>query len=394
MGIANQGSLSFITKTINPSRAPIRVKFQLTSILPATSGKIELQLPSGQYAYVGNLYGFFRTYSTDFDYTQKEAYSISISGPTLTVQPIADLPANTVHEVIITTDQASTPHFTILSANGKTMPVTFENSGGIIFKQTINLYKYNSNPIVFLQNFYYTSKYASDLNVLVLNMKTNAATADFATSILEIELSSASSNLIQNGMTSSTRQLTCGVTGVASSTVAVRSASKAAAPKCIIVQSTTPKIRIENYAAMATSSTFNIILYDLYNSIIPKDPVSYFDFVVVYTDMSTNARYKHKLTRAFTTTTGSSGTSSALSSPTLSSYYYGAPTALSVGVTWPSGQSCNANCRMVIRSSGTDWKFTDAANFQFQINTNVQSVLLDIANNYFGMNILYFSYNL
>lgn len=311
-----------------------------------------------------------------------------MSGTTFTVQPSTTLAANTLHEVIITTD-GTTPHFAKLSA-ANTMPVSFENAGGIINKETINLYVYQATPRITLEKLYYTSKYASEVNTLVLNMKANSATTIFATSTIEIEMPSASSTLIKSTLTATSRQLTCGISGIS-----IRGTSTAAAPKCIIVQGTKPKIRIENYAIIASSTTFNVVLYDLSNSIIPQDDVAYLDLVVKYTDWNTKYRSQQKVTRAFTAISGTSpGTTTALSAPTMSSVNYGDSTTMTISVTWPTGQTCsNTNCRIIIKSSGTDWKFTDATNFQFKIGTATpatQPIILDLANNAFGKSLIFF----
>lgn len=382
------GLLSLVTKSINATNVPIRVKFKLPVTLQANLGKVTLKLPAGEYVYTGgNRIGYFRTYNTDFDFTQIEASAISVGGSvsvgwTFVVTTSVDLDPNKLHEVIIITDRVplSDANFAQLSVDGKVLTATFDNNGVLFAKDTIRIFKYQMTPVIMMSGFYYTSKYANDANILIFTLNLNSDITAFPTSRIEIQLPSASATIIKSGFTTATRQLMCGVT------LSARSSSTAAAPRCILVHSEKPKIRIENYPAYTAGTVFNIIIYDLLNTVIPQDAVAYFDAVVVYTDVNTKLRSERKLTRAFTTSTGSAGPlSSSIGTATTSSPNFAAVTTLSKSLVWATSD-CDP-CRIVIRSSGSDWKFQD---FDFQIDGSSQGILLDFANNAFSKCLLFY----
>lgn len=384
--------LSLMTKTINPPTAPIRVRFKLTQSLSysSNSGQVKLVLPSNEYAWTDtgtNLLGYFRTYKNEFDFTQTQAAFITFSGTLSTGYTIVAgtplLASGTLNELVIMTDRIpeSTAHFAKLSADGKQLTASFSyivSSTTILNKNTIDLYMYRGSPFVTISNFYYTSKYASDANSLVFTLNTNNDIPAYPTSAIEIELTSASTTLIKSGITTNDRQLSCGIT------VVTKRPNSVTAPRCIMVHSSPPKIRIENYEAFSAGTTFNVVIYDLLNTIIPQSSIKYFDAVVIYTDFDTKARSRVKLTRAFTALSGSAGAgTTALTDMTTSIPQYGSVSTLTQNVAWSTTMDC-ISCRFIVKSSGSDWKFKDPADFEFRIDGSLQTVILDTINNAFG----------
>jgi len=375
--------LSLITKTIasSGSKAPLRIKFQMTSALTADSDIMKVTLPSGQYtASSSTLVCSFRTYTGTFEseFTEKivsQVIAPTFSSSVITVSPGTTLAANTNHELVcVVSDYTG---FTILSAANQKMTVTFSNSGSTSYyaTSTFRLYQYQSTPFIQLTNFYFTSKYSSDPNALVFKMLINTALTVYPNRRIEIELPSASSNLIGSGWSSSPRNLPCGF--ATTSSLFVKRTSSSSSLRCTFVQGTVPKIRIENYksASASMTNTFSVIIYDLANSVIAQDFVRYFDANIVVTDEAAYTQSRHKWHRGFPLETATSlmQTSTATFPSSGTSAYYTSTTLTRSGITWY--EDClAANCRFLIRALNTDWKFGRASSATaFQISTTTPS---------------------
>lgn len=395
--------LSFVTKTISTTKAPIRVRFKLpSSSITANNGQVKLELPNNQYDYTttgATAVAWFRTYLNEFDFTQQEAYSTTITGSvspttglTIAVTPSTTLVANQLYEVVIMTQIVGSTdvNFNLLSDDNTQLKATFYSAGStIIATDSARLYKYNSAPIVSVNSFYSLSNFATGTNTLIFGLTTSAGLAVSSSSLLEIEFPSASGSLIIDGLTltDNKRQIPCGVVGINKRTTSSLTSS-AVAPRCILVRSSTPKIRIENYE-VASATTFNVILYDVQNSVIAQDAVDSLDAVVIYTNVNINSRSKVKLSRAFTTVTGSNPTSSSepLAAASTAKDYYAAATLTNTITPWPA--SCSPNCRLLVRSTGSDWVFQSAStDFVFQIGSTSQTLIVDKANNAFGKSLI------
>ena len=391
--ISSVGLFSLITKTINPSSAPIRVRFKLDTDLQAITGQVTIILPSNQYEYTSpNVArrGYFRTYTSEVDFIQKEIYSIAItgsltSGYTITAKPVTPLAANVFHELVVFFEQlpGSSSHFNKISADNKRFLAYFDNAGIVFAREAVPIYVYRSSPIP-LAGLQYTSSSVSDNNTLILSFTVNFAISTFPTSIIEIEFPSANHIVIKSGLTYNDRQFSCGIIGLEKRTTSVEN------PRCIWVPSHIPKIRIENYAAHTIGTSFDVILYDLLNSVVSKNSVNALDLLISYLDQNLRSKSRLKLTRAFITTPGPAVLVTDLMSMTASPPYYGAISTLTQNIIWPAGMSCTF-CRLVVRSSGWDWKFK--GDFKFHINGAEQTIYRDLASNSFGMFFHIYFYN-
>lgn len=390
MPISSVGLLSFITKSINLSTAPIRIRFRLSTDLQATIGKVTLTLPSSEYSYSssGSLVGYFRSYSNEIDFIQKEAYSISISGTLspgyiIVASPATTLTADMLHELVVLNDlnPQTNSNFGKLLNEGKSLLAVFDNSGTQFARGSIPLYTYKPTSHISITGFQFTSTSDSTINTLVLSLVIASGITAFPASVIEIEFPSASNTLINVGLSDSNRQLQCGVLGLDKRTTSVE-----IAPRCTWVPSYIPKIRIENYASKLIGANFVIILYDLLNNIIPKSSVNSLDMVITYTDQNLQVRSRSKLTRAFTAISGPAVQTITLSDMTTSVPYYGEVSILTQTIVWPTGMDCTT-CQFVIR--GWDWQFTGRSDFEFRINGVLQTIYLDLANNAFGI-LFYF----
>ena len=391
--------LSFTTKTIvstTGNKAPLRIKFQMASALTADTDIMKITLPSGQYAAsTSTLVCSFRTYTSTFESEFTENIVSQVTAPTfassvITVSPGATLAANTNHELVcVVSDYTG---FTILSAANQKMTVTFSDSGSTTYyaTSTFRLYQYQSAPFITLTNFYFTSKYSSDPNALVFKMLINTALTVYPNRRIEIELHSASSNLIGSGWTSSSRNLPCGF--ATTSSAFVKRTSSSSYLRCTFVQGTVPKIRIENYAAAATSATFSVIIYDLANSVIAQDFVRYFDAKIVVTDEVAYTQSRHQWRRGFPLETATSLMQTSTGNfPTSSTTAYAtAATLTESSVSW-SETCAAANCRFLIRAQNTDWKFGRATSTTaFQIaGTSQFNVIIDTVNQIICKNFVF-----
>ena len=391
--VSTEGSAqvaSFLTKSINNNnRVPIRLKFTLANNIPANTGSVSLELPAGEYAYdtTSNLLCYFRTYSNELDYTETQAADCQVAGTsatglTVTATPATALAANTQQELIVNTDSTTNPGFAQIGSAGNYVTISFSNAGGVVASSRPMLYEYENPPLVQITDFYYTSNY-NDPNTIILELTANIAIPIFPTSLIELELTSASGNIIQSGQTATTRDIECGVVGLTA-----RAASSSTL-RCVIVDDAVPKIRIENYAAITSGTVFYLMLYDLDNTVIAQNLVGGFDAVLVTTNTNTNRQSQHHLTRMFLARTGSlENAALTLNFPTSSSLVYNTATTLTESITWGTGDSCTTDCRLIVRGLDTDWKF-QGTGFQFAIDGTVQSVLLDQVNNIFGKTFIY-----
>lgn len=385
--------MSFITKTIvsgSSSTAPIRVRFTLGTDLQATTGKATLVLPANEYSSTSSsLVGYFRSYSNEIDFVQNEVSSFTISGSLgsgfiIVVSPSVTLTAGMPHELVILADlqPSSNNNFKLISGDGKRLLAYFDNSGTVFARESISLYLYRTASYITMAGFQFTSTSNSDVNTLILSLTINLIVSTFPTSVIEIEFPSASSTIINSGLSSSSRQLPCGIINLNTRITSVQ-----IAPRCTWVPSYIPKVRIENYAGYSASevgTNFVVIFYELLNNVIPKDSVNALDLFITYTDQSLRARSRVKLTRAFTAASVLAAQTIGLASMTTSVPYYGEVSTLTQTIVWPVGADCT-NCRLVVRANGWDWQFQGRSDFQFSINGAVQTIYLDLANNAFGI---------
>jgi len=375
--------VSFLTKDINPNRAPIRIKFNLANALPINTGDVELTLPPGEFNYdqASNPVCYFRTYQNDLDFTEQQAANCAITGTlgqgwTITATAPYTLPANQNHELIIETDSGN-PNFNQIGTPNEELSVRFTSNGNNLAASIIPLYPYQANPFLEVTNFYYTSLNAGDPNTLIFELTANANIPNFPDSLIEFELTSASGSIIQQGQTAAQRTLQCGIVGINA-----RGASEAPT-RCVIVNSNPPRVRIENYAAINAGNNFYVMLYDLNDGVIARDYVGAFSAKLITTNLNTGRQSQETLTRMFV---GRAGTTAAApittDFPTSSSLIYNTGTTLSKGINWAAGDSCT-DCRLIFRGIDTDWIFPGNG-FNFAINGNGQDVLVDTTNNIFG----------
>lgn len=378
---------SFVTKTINPASAPIRVRFKLDTDLQATTGQVTIVLPSNEYSWssTGTLIGYFRTYTSEVDFIQKEAYFITLTGSigsgfTIVAKPATSLIANIFHELIVLFAQTpnTNSHFNILSADGKNLLAFFDNSGTTFARESVTLYRYRTTPAISIAGFHFTSNSDSDTNTLIFSFVLNSAITTFPTSMIEFEFPSANDIVIKSGLTTSNSQFSCQIIGLDQRSTSVQP------PRCRWIPSHIPKIRIENHAAHTVGTSFVVILYDLLNSVVPKNSVNSLDAIISYTDLSAKSRRRLKLMRAFTTTSGPAFSVIDLTGMTASVPYYGAVSTLTQTIVWPAGMGCSF-CRLVVQASGWDWKFKGTSNFEFKINGVSQNIYLDLVNNAFSI---------
>ena len=373
-----------VIKTIGSTRTPIRVKFELTSSLAAGSGTVILDLPSNEFNYdtSSTVVCVFKTYQgSGLLYTESDA-ACDVSGSltqgfVITAVTDVTLSANVIHELVVSTTNSASPNFNQFSGSSKQLVVSFRSGGNNIAYKNIDLYQFQTSAPFKISDFYFTSAYSSDPNTLILALSTSTSVAAFPSSLIEFELTSASSSIIKNGLSSDDRNLTCGIVGLD-----MRSSSNSNL-RCIFVQSSPPKVRLENYDAISSGTTFYVMLYDLDNSVIADDFVSYFDFKVLYTAVADQTQSQHQLTRLFRATSGGGETSTTESGVlSTSATTYGASTTLSSSLTWTSANECT-NCRIIGQGASVPWQFEDGS-LSLTIAGSSQSLLIDSVNNIFG----------
>jgi len=383
---ANMLMLSFFTKTINPPQAPFRLRFKLTSVL-STSGTVEVTLPANEFSYTGtNLICYFKTYTSDLDYTLKRS-ALGASAPTITgslgtgfiitASPSANLAANTQHELVCDADDYA--GFNIIGSDNKFLTATFTDTTTLA-TGSIPLYQYQATPILRINNFYLGTKYTTNPNTIILSLTAQSTITEFPNQVAEIEFSSASSGLIKAGFTALSRDLPCGIV----SSVTLRTSSKGTL-RCTLIQSSPPRVRIENYAQIATGTTFSLMLYDLDNSILVQSFIDYLDFKVLVTDAVNGRQSRHLARRIFTTEpAGVTIPTATLDFPTSSATTYSTVTTLTSAITWNAADTCTlGTCRFIIKAKNTDWKFRSTA-FDFTIDGTAQTKLVDEVNNIIG----------
>jgi len=230
-----------------------------------------------------------------------------------------------------------------------------------------------------MTSFLFTSKYSADPNALVFTMRINTALTVYPNRRIEIELPSASSSLIGSGWTSSSRNLPCGF----STTSLVKRTTTSSTLRCTFVQGTVPKIRIENYAALAATNTFQVIIYDLANSVIAQDFVKYFDATVVVTNEAGNTQSRHKLRRGFPLETATTLMQTSTGTfPTSGTAAYATSTTLTKATVSWSETTASTKGRFLIRAKNTDWKFgrTGTATGFTVGGTSQSNVIVDTVN--------------
>ena len=376
--------VSFLTKDIDPGRAPIRIRFNLANALPVNTGLVTLTLPPNEFNYdqASNPICYFRTYQNDLDFTEQVAANCEIAGTlaqgwTITATAPYALAANQNHELIVETDSPGNPHFNQVGNPNRQLRVGFTSGGANLAGSIIPLYEYEATPLLEVTNFYYTSLYAGDPNTIILELTANLNIPAFPASLIELELSSATGSIIQEGQTAAQREIRCGIVGINA-----RGASEAPT-RCVIVNSEPPKVRIENYAAIGNGNDFYLILYDLNNAVIAQDYIGAFNAKLIMTNLNTGRQSQDQLTRMFSGRGGSIEAATITTNfPTSSSLIYDTRTTLTRAVNWGAGDSCT-DCRFIVRGIDTDWIFPDT-DFTFSINGNAQNVLVDTTNNIFG----------
>ena len=391
--VSSQNFLSFYTKTVAsiPSPyAPLRINFILPSPSLSAAGTMTIVLPSSQYTYT-NTFGwvcYFRSYTTESYYTQSPATCTVTASPPLTIVATASaaLAANVKHQLVVESSNGVMANdFAVYSSvTANTFKVTFANSGTTIaFASNIPLYTYKPTHIAQPASLYATNIYSSDANTLIMQVTTTSAITAYPNYLMEINFPSASSALINFGATTAPRTITCGLIGLTARSIYAQ-------PRCVLVQSTIPKVRIENFDALPTvGTTFSVILYDLANTVIAVDSVRYLDinFVVKAFDFTT--RYEGALLKMFTPTTGSASpltTSSNFPTHSAVTSYY---TAATLTATIAFAYTCSS-CKFIVRGTNTNYVFTGSLTVT---GTAGSTTLFDTVNNIFGIFFLLFLTN-
>ena len=381
---------SFITRNTAPGRVPLRLKFTLATALPVTTGTVTLTLPANEFNYdtTSNLACYFRTYTNSLDYTESTATSCTASGAlntgfVITAVTSVALAQNTLQELVVETDSASNPYFNVISSANKQLLVSFASAGTtLVAGSSITLYQYQATPFISASGFSYMTKLAQDPNTLFIQLSTATTILAFPSTLIELELSSASSAIIKSGLAQGTRDIQCGLV-----TLTLRTSSVATL-RCTLVSSSPPRVRIENYAAIASGASFYLMLYDLDNSVVAQDYLSFLDAKLIVTNLATNLQSQYQLTRMYQANTGTAGvTPTTQAFPTSSATTYNTVTVLSSTIGWNAADTCT-NCRFLVRGLATDWAFLTSTDFQFLINSASQTVILDQVNNIFGNYLL------
>ena len=391
--------LSFMTRTINPAKAPFRIRFRLSSAL-STSGNVKITLPANQYGYTGtSLLCYFKTYTSELDYTtQISATGASTptitgtlgTGYTMTVSPRSTLAANRIHELVCDTDDLT--GFNRLAIDNQMLTATFTD-GTALAITSLPLYRYQANPALRMNSLHIGTQYSTNPNTIILSLTANSLISTFPNQAVEIEFTSASNALIKSGFNSLSRDIQCGIVPTVSN-VNLRSLSKGTL-RCTLVQSSPPKVRIENYNQINSGTTFTLMLYDLDNSKIAQSFIGYLDIKVLVTNPATGTQFQHRARRLFTPlASGVTIPTTALDFPTSSILTYSTATTLTSSITWAAGDTCSlGSCRLIIKGKNTDWKFRRTS-FDFTVNGASQSELVDEVNNIFGkyfyLNILFY----
>ena len=378
-------SLRFYTKTVSTtstSYAPLRINFILPSPSLSAGGTVTVVLPSSQYGYT-NTVGwvcYFRSHVTDSYYTQSSASCTVSASPPLTIVATASaaLAASVKHQLVVESlNNVLANDFAVYSsATANTFKITFSNSGtDVAYASNVPLYPYKPTHLAQPANFYITNIYSGNANTLITQISTTGAIAAYPNYLMEINFPSASSALIKFGVTPATRNIQCGVVGLAAR-------STYAPVRCVLVQSTIIKVRIENFDTIASGVTFSVMLYDLANNILAANSVAYLDINFVVKKYDFTSRYEGALLKMFTPTTGTfSPTTSTGDFPThsgVTSYN----TATTLSTKFGFTDTCSSGCRFMIRGTSTNYVFTNS----FAIGGTAQSLtLFDTVNNILGI---------
>mmetsp|Transcript_24192 Transcript_24192/g.21277 ORF Transcript_24192/g.21277 Transcript_24192/m.21277 type:complete len:295 (+) Transcript_24192:1332-2216(+) len=244
-----------ITREIDAARVPIRIRFKSAAAVRS----VKVKLPANEYDFPTSNGGAVQTlsctvreivvedvpYGRFIDTTpnrcEKMAVAITL-GWELELDVGSSLSTGTLYELIFSTTDTTDPHFDQLSSDSETAQVTFysDDVTTAIATKVLPLYQYQATPLVSLDSVMFFTKKQNDKNTIVFTLDTNAVLTDSGLSNFEIEFTSASSTAIKNGFTG--RNLPCVLDGTAVQELAISNDY----PRCTLVETTPPRVRVEN----------------------------------------------------------------------------------------------------------------------------------------------------
>lgn len=379
--IYNNIFVNHTTKQVSTTTAPIRIKFQLDQTLLPGLGRVLVSLPANSFNFVlnpGDSCEFRSYFGLGQDYVYNPGFC-SIGGSLAQGYVIqantttGRLSAGVIHELVINSA------FNVFVGASNQATVSFANNYNFFAYANVDVYQYQATPFAALNDFYFTSIASQTPNTLILSVTSNRKINNFPLSTIEIELTSASSSKITSGVSQSNPQMQCGVVGLS---VRQNSVSDI---RCIVVNSSPPKVRIENYDTISANQNFNIMLYALDNSVIAQDLYSYFDASIIVNDMRSSLLSRHNLVRMFTPLTGTAQ-SSAPESDTFSINAeggYGTTSHLSTELSWTSSNAC-VSCKIIGQANNLPWQLQNGGVALLINGAQQQNILVDNVNNIFG----------
>jgi len=366
----NIKTFDFISKTINPDKAPIRIRFHSNSVVNTPTIKLEL---GSQYEWSSNvnIFGFIRTYTPDFFLdTSHAASSVIVTDHVIKFGFAFTIPNDSLLELVVETienDLNEDPHFKWPSDPGDEIKLTILAGPNPIHESVVPVYPYAPVPYVKINEVYYTTLESGIPNSLILDVTADFDDIDdpsFPNVLMELELTSALP------LFSSPTIVPCGLS-------VLTKREKSLSIRCTYVPSQPPKIRVEGFDEIANGN-FHLIFDNLDNDLLTKNFIGYFDAKLVVTTVS-GYRSQSRLSRLFTpvSTTASPSTSD-FDFPELGDNFYGQKTTLTQDFTL-ADDCTSSQCLLVVQGKETDWKFRD--NVKFSIDNTEQTSIIDQVNN-------------